>query len=219
MYRSPFLDESRETTSYKKKGSWKCGYHTGIDRVCSINPTLVAIADGKIIRVNDCGNSYGNHVVIRITDKLVILYAHLRDKPTVKVGQSVKAGQKIGIMGNTGNSFGAHLHIEIQLAPNWNYNKNLANPNNYIDWEKYAIETSNSTKGADFMAKSWTNGSTPEKVYQTTADCKAQKNSIGSLNARETAECVAITDGCYLLTYKSGKTTKCGFVKYAGGVK
>lgn len=69
------------------------------------------------------------------------------------------------------------------------------------------------------MALAWKNGSTAEKVYQTVADCKAKKNSIGSLSAKETAECVAIVDGCYLLTYNAGSTTKCGFVAYAGGVK
>ena len=69
------------------------------------------------------------------------------------------------------------------------------------------------------MAKAWKNGSTPEKVYQTVADCKAGKNSIGSLDAREAATCVAIVDSCYLVTYSAGGTTKAGFVAYAGGVK
>ena len=69
------------------------------------------------------------------------------------------------------------------------------------------------------MAKPWKNGSTPEKIYQTVADGKAKENSIGYLSARESAICVAIVDGCYLVTYTAGSTTKCGFVAYAGGVK
>ncbi len=43
MYRSPFKITSRETCSFKKKGSWAAGYHTGVDRVCS-NVSLVSPA-------------------------------------------------------------------------------------------------------------------------------------------------------------------------------
>ena len=72
-----------------------------------------------------------------------------------------------------------------------------------------------------FMAKTYKNGSTTEKVYQTTADCKAGKNSIGSLNKWETCECVGIYDGCYAVVYTVDGTSskKTGFVKYSGGVK
>lgn len=213
MYRSPFRALSRQTTAFKKKGSWKLGYHTGIDRVCDTNHILVAVTDGTVTRVNSCGASYGNHIVFRTDDGRSILYAHMADKPAVKVNERIKVGQILGRMGNTGNSYGAHLHIEVQSSSTWSYGKNLINPNSVINWEKFSSEE------GDFMAKTWRNGSTAEKVYQTTADCKAKRNSIGSLNARETATCVAITDGCYLLTYKAGGTTKAGFAAYSGGVR
>lgn len=212
-YRSPFRAISRQTTAFRKKGKWKLGYHTGIDRVCDTDRILVACADGTVTRVNSCGASYGNHIVFRTYDNRSILYAHMADKPAVKVGDRIVSGQILGRMGNTGNSYGAHLHIEVQNSKTWGYGKNLINPNSVINWEKF------SDKEGEFMAKTWKNGSTPEKVYQTVADCKAQKNSIGSLNARESATCVAILDGCYLVTYTAGSTTKCGFVAYAGGVK
>ena len=212
-YRSPFRKPSRQTTAFKKKGSWKLGYHTGIDRVCDSDRILVAIADGVITRVNSCGTSYGNHIVFRTDDNSSVLYAHMVDKPAVKVGDHIKSGQILGRMGNTGNSYGAHLHIEVQDSKSWSYGKNLINPNSVINWEKFTSEE------GDYMALAWRNGSTPEKVYQTVADCKAGRNSIGSLSARESATCVAITDGCYLVTYSAGGTTKCGFVAYNGGVK
>ena len=212
IYRSPFRAKSRQTTAFKKQGDWKLGYHTGIDRVCDTDRTLVAISDGVVTRTSGCGQSYGNHIVYRTADGKTVLYAHMKDKPTLKVGAKIKAGQKLGTMGNTGNSYGAHLHIELQNSATWGYGKNLLDPNKYIDWNDY-------TQESDFMAKPWKNGSTSEKVYQTVADCKAKKNSIGSLNAKEEAECVAIVDGCYLLTYSAGSTTKAGFVAYAGGVK
>lgn len=213
IYRSPFRAKSRQTTAFKKAGNWKNGYHTGIDRVCDTDRTLVAIADGVVTRVSGCGQSYGNHIVYRTDDGKTVLYAHMKDKPSVKVGAKIKAGQKLGTMGNTGNSSGAHLHVEIQDCATWGYGENLLDPNKYIDWDNF------NTQEGDFMAKTWKNGSTKEKVYQTVADCKAKKNSIGSLSAKEEAECVAIVDGCYLLTYSAGSTTKCGFVAYAGGVK
>lgn len=79
--------------------------------------------------------------------------------------------------------------------------------------------TSTNNKEGGFMAKSWKNGSSKEPVYQTIGDCKNKKNSIGSLSANETATCVAVKDGCYLVMYSAGGTTKCGFVSYSGGVK
>lgn len=211
IYRSPFKEKSRQTTAFKKEGNWKLGYHTGVDRVCDTNRTLVAIANGIVTRTSGCGQSYGNHIVYRTADGKSVLYAHMRDKTALYVGAKIKSGQKLGIMGNTGNSYGAHLHVEIQDSPTWGYGKNLLDPNKFIDWNDY-------TQESDFMAKPWKNGSTSEKVYQTVADCKAKKNSIGSLNAKEEAECVAIVDGCYLLIYSTKDTVKCGFVGYPGGV-
>lgn len=223
MYRSPFRAVSRQTTPFKKKGNWKCGYHTGVDQVCDSDRTIVAIGNGKVLRVNSCGTSYGNHVVYLLNEGYVVLCAHMRDTPAVKVGQIVKAGQLIGIMGNTGNSSGAHLHIEIQKSSTWQYAKNLVNPNSLIDWKDFGAAaqdtTSEKKEVIDVMNKVWKNGSTAEPVYQTIANCKNKKNSIGSIAPRGTANCTTIIDGCYLIFYNAEGTIKCGFVKYHGGVK
>lgn len=224
MYRSPFVAASYETTPFKKKGSWKCGYHTGVDRVSNINTVLVAIGDGKVESVNACGSSYGYHCVLRIGGYSV-LYAHMRATPLVKTGATVKTGEPLGYMGNTGNSSGAHLHIEIQNGSRWAYASNLVNPNSLIDWNKFTnstqTQTSTSTKkeGESFMAKTWKNGSTPEKVYQTVQDCKNKKKSIGKIAAREMAQCLGITDGCYVVEYQIDGGKKVGYVAYSGGVK
>ena len=215
MYRSPFNAQSYQTTAFRKKGSWKCGFHTGVDRVCSSDPTLVAIGSGTVESVNACGASYGQHIVLRIDGKYSVLYAHLAKTPGLVKGTAVKAGTVIGRMGNTGNSSGPHLHIEIQNGARWSYAQNLVDPNSLIDWDNYG----NVSKAGDYMAKTWKNGSSPEKVYQTTADCKAKKNHIGSLNAYETATCRAVTSGCYLVEYIANGAYKCGYVRYAGGVK
>ena len=209
--RSPFENVSRETTPFKKKGNWKCGYHTGVDRVCDKDKTIVAIADGVVQRINDCGESYGNHVVYRTNGGIVVLCAHLANKPTVKVGDKIKLGQKIGIMGNTGHSTGPHLHIELQKAEKWAYAKNLLNPNDYIDW--------NNCAEGDFVMKQWKNGSTSEPVYGSVQACKSKSMKTDELAPRKEAICTAIVDGCYLIVYTANGTKKCGFVAYHGGVR
>lgn len=131
-YRSPFKEASKETCSFKKKGSWAAGYHTGVDRVSS-NTALVSPANG-IVQRNAYSDSYGNYVIITTNEGMSILMAHMKSKSTLKVGASIKKGDAVGIMGNTGNSSGAHLHIEVQNSKTWAYNKNLLAPNSYIDW-------------------------------------------------------------------------------------
>lgn len=82
---------------------------------------IVAHSDGTVVMTqigipNDKGStgnrSYGNFVKIR-HNGYYTLYAHL-DSVNVRTGQTVKKGQKIGRMGNTGNSYGAHLHFELR---------------------------------------------------------------------------------------------------------
>lgn len=73
---------------------------------------VCAIADGVVESVNAHGTAYGKHVCIKHSDGMVSLYAHL-SSVAVKVGQSIKIGQKVGVMGATGNASGAHLHLEL----------------------------------------------------------------------------------------------------------
>ena len=70
-------------------------------------------------------NSYGNYVVIDHGNGLSTLYAHLY-RINVTVGQSVSQGQQIGIIGQTGRAFGAHLHFEVRV------NGARRNPRNYL---------------------------------------------------------------------------------------
>lgn len=213
MYRSPFTAPARQSCAFKKKGSWAAGYHTGEDWVCD-NRELVSPANGIVSYVGS-GGAYGNYIIIHTDDSNCILMAHMRDKPKVKKGRTIKAGQSVGIMGSTGNSTGAHLHIEVERGTDWNYNKNLLKPSDYIDFGNY-------TESEVFnMPKSYKNGSTIEYVYQNTKQCNAQNSlySIGYLNKNEKCDCYATIDGCYLVVYNASGTKKTGFVKYNGGIK
>jgi len=92
-------------------------HHAGIDLVVVGNPQapILAAAAGTVI-ISEWHDSMGWYVVLshHINGSRVdTLYAHLRYAPPVSVGDAVTQGQVIGTKGNTGNSFGAHLHFEV----------------------------------------------------------------------------------------------------------
>jgi murein DD-endopeptidase MepM/ murein hydrolase activator NlpD len=62
------------------------------------------------------GGSFGYQVVVRHSDGRYSQYAHL-SAISVKSGQSVAAGQRLGRSGSTGNSSGPHLHFEVRTGP------------------------------------------------------------------------------------------------------
>ena len=212
MYRSPFTDKARQTLGFKTDGDYAAGYHTGVDWYCE-DPTIVAPCDATLLR-NEWDNSYGNFIVFRTHDNKVFLFAHLKYKPDIKTGKALREGEKIAVMGSSGNATGPHLHIELEDGKEWTYNKRLLNPDDYIDFSDYGKESEE-----DFMAKTYKNGSTREYVYQTVEDCKKKENSIGWLDEYETCECVGIYSGCYAVVYNTPATKKIGFVNYSGGVK
>ncbi|KAA6348267.1 Murein DD-endopeptidase MepM [termite gut metagenome] len=88
--------------------------HNGIDLKVYIGDTIVAVFDGKVRIVNTERRGYGNYVVIRHNNGLETIYGHL-SKQLVEENQEVKAGEVIGLGGNTGRSTGSHLHFETRF--------------------------------------------------------------------------------------------------------
>ena len=88
-------------------------YHGGIDLVGLDDTTVYSICDGTV-RTAYQANGAGNYVVITMNDGRRVFYMHLASF-AVTNGQSIKKGQPIGVMGNTGNSFGAHTHLELRI--------------------------------------------------------------------------------------------------------
>ena len=86
--------------------------HTGIDFIAAAGEDVMATADGKVTMANRSFRDYGNQVVIDHGNGYTTVYAHLEDI-NVKVGQSVKRGQVIATVGNSGSSMAPHLHYEV----------------------------------------------------------------------------------------------------------
>ena len=59
-------------------------------------------------------NDFGNYVHLRVNERFVLRFRHLKQGAVVKVGQKLKKGARIGYMGITGFSTGVHLHFEIR---------------------------------------------------------------------------------------------------------
>lgn len=122
--------EIRITQKYKES-------HQAVDLVKAPSnlETIIAHSSGKVVfcqtgHKNNKGSSgnasYGNCLRIEHGNGYSTLYAHL-DKVYVKLGDFVTEGQEIGFMGNTGNSYGAHLHFEVRK------DGKRINPTPYLD--------------------------------------------------------------------------------------
>ncbi|MCX4689380.1 LysM peptidoglycan-binding domain-containing M23 family metallopeptidase [Kitasatospora purpeofusca] len=102
-------------TAYGVAGSmWASGHHTGADFVAATGTPLRAVAAGTVVKAGN-GGAYGNEVEIKLADGKYAEYAHL-SSIGVSIGQTVTAGQQIGLSGATGNVTGPHLHFEIRTG-------------------------------------------------------------------------------------------------------
>ncbi len=147
MSRVLLSGDNQITWSFGKHGGWS----KGIDIVRFENrlEKITVHTAGKVIKVVNYldgtnkildkeGMGYGNYVMVLHKGNFVTLYGHL-EHVTVNEGQEINQGTVIGYMGNTGISYGAHLHFEIRK-----YNRSLENINlhnkdyfGFIDPEPY----------------------------------------------------------------------------------
>ena len=106
-------------------GYYESGKHYALDlgwsNTYGPNQPIYAAADGEVIEVrkdyketDTTGSSYGNYIKIRHNDSISTLYAHMAyQSVTLNVGDYVKQGDQIGLMGATGHALGNHLHYEV----------------------------------------------------------------------------------------------------------
>ncbi|HET6858267.1 MAG TPA: M23 family metallopeptidase, partial [Streptomyces sp.] len=110
--------EAGPSTPYRAAGaSWAKGYHTGVDFPVGTGTAVKSVAAGRIVSAGWAG-SYGYQVVVQHNDGKYSQYAHL-SALTVREGQRVGGGQRIGRSGSTGNSTGPHLHFEVRNGPGY----------------------------------------------------------------------------------------------------
>jgi len=154
--------------------------HHGTDFAQSGYHEIYAAADGKVSN-SYRSTSYGECVMIVHNingETWETLYAHMRPgSRKVKTGQTVKQGQVIGVMGNTGDSTGQHLHFELHKG-RWNMQKS-----NAVDPLKYlGKDLSPSKSGSTYTVKSGDTLSHIAKRYGTTVSKLAKINNIKDPN-------------------------------------
>lgn len=118
----PTPDISRPTSHY---GARRKRFHYGVDLAMPTGEPIYAAFDGTV-RVSVFNKSYGNLIVLRHHNGLETYYAHM-SKRVAQVGDNVKAGDIIGYCGNTGRSYGSHLHFETR------YLGRAINPEHIVD--------------------------------------------------------------------------------------
>ena len=145
---------------------------------------VVAHSDGKIVFCQDglgnmkgsTGNqSYGNCVKIDHGNGYCTLYAHMLKGLSVKNGDSVKKGQKLGYMSDSGNAYGGHLHFEV-----WK-NGTRINPTEYLDKDLFTEQVNKSTEelANEVIQGLWGNGQErKDRLGSRYAEVQARVNEI-----------------------------------------
>lgn len=105
--------------------------HQGVDIDLETGDTVMSAFDG-VVRMSRYYYGYGNMVVVRHYNGLETLYGHL-SRVLVEPGQQVRAGESIGLGGNTGHSFGSHLHFEIRFMGQ------PIDPGKFIAFDKFSL--------------------------------------------------------------------------------
>lgn len=136
--------------------------HNGVDIDLETGDTVCAAFDGKIRYAKYHENGFGNLIVIRHYNGLETYYAHC-SKLMVAPNQDVKAGDPIGLGGNTGHSTGSHLHFEVRFYDN------PINPELIFDFKEKVVKDNllvhsgvfNPNSGSSKRSSSSSSSSTP----------------------------------------------------------
>ena len=130
------------------------GEHGALDYNVKYQP-LYAPKSGVVYSEND-HSSYGNSLTIKTnTPDVYYRLAHM-DKKAVKKGDTIKQGQYLGVSGNTGHSYGAHVHVEV-LKGGTSKGKNGVDPLNYYDTTKASDGSHIKLKGSNLSFTDYMN--------------------------------------------------------------
>ncbi len=111
-FQNPLVDPT--CNGYKISRGWK-PHHTGVDMTKREGCWISSIGEGIIRKMGICGGGLGYCVIVEHPNKVVSLYAHGNGQfpKDLQEGSFVNKGERIMYMGNSGNSFGTHLHFSI----------------------------------------------------------------------------------------------------------
>jgi murein DD-endopeptidase MepM/ murein hydrolase activator NlpD len=121
-------------------GAGRSGHtHQGQDVMADCGLPLVAARGGRV-RYSGYEGSAGNYLVIDGKNSPYdTAYMHLAEPSPLKVGDLVRTGQPIGIVGDTGNASACHLHFEIWTAPGWYEGGSPIDPYPFLKrWDAYS---------------------------------------------------------------------------------
>jgi len=123
-------------------------FHAGIDFTANTGTEIYATGDGVVEIADAVMQGYGNHVVINHGFGYKTLYGHM-SRIKVRVGQKVKRGELIGLVGSTGRSTGPHVHYEVIK------NNEKVNPINYFFNDLSPAEYQQLTEQASLASQSF----------------------------------------------------------------
>lgn len=132
---APFINTTFYVTSVF--GVQPSRTHRGLD-IATPSPgsDLYSISDGVVVTNTWNEGGYGWYIIIKSSNGMGFLYAHMREQSPLTVGSNVQVGQYIGHEGTTGNSTGIHLHLEMQDISNnsWIFNAPIDTYKNPADF-------------------------------------------------------------------------------------
>ena len=138
-------------------------------------PPILAWDDGEVFFIQHNNRSAGNWIEILHSDNVVTTYMHLDSfAPGLTLGSRVSRGQQIGIMGNTGDSTGVHLHIEFRNV------RDRASGRNAVDPMPILLAAANRNKNA-------ANLTSPRKLQ--TQPTKPMQPPLKQTKTKEAAQC------------------------------
>lgn len=170
-------------------------FHYGTDIDLKTGDSVVAAFNG-MVRISTYDRSFGNVIVIRHSNGLETVYAHLL-KILVDSNSTVKAGDLIGYGGNTGRSTGSHLHFEVR------YLGAALNPATLVDFTNHNLI-------ADTV---WLTKKNFEYLHQIAADKNAKYHSVrkgDTLSAIARKYGTSVGKICYLNGIKETKVLQIG---------
>jgi murein DD-endopeptidase MepM/ murein hydrolase activator NlpD len=139
-YAFPILGAHEFSLSAGRFGAGRSGHtHQGQDTMAACGTPLVA-ARGGTVQYSGYQGAAGNYVVIDGKGTTYdFMYAHLAEPSPLQAGEMVRTGQPIGIVGDTGDASGCHLHFEMWGAPGWYEGGSPIDPLSYLEkWDAYS---------------------------------------------------------------------------------